>query len=162
LGSCLPVHCWLRKHEDVEVVVLVADAVWDRDERRVIADQRRYGQLLNCTAGGDGVSNPTAATRAKMRAAKLGKPLSLEHCARLSASKRGQKKPPHREETKARIANALRGSKSHTAKLTESKVREIKRLLATGRVADVSRQTGVSYGRVYAIANGWNWSHVHG
>lgn len=70
MGSQLPVHRWLRKHEgQAEILVLVADATWNRSEIEIIDDLRRSGaRLLNCTPGGDGVSGVKLSeeTKAKM------------------------------------------------------------------------------------------------
>lgn len=55
----------------------------------------------NMTDGGDGISNPSVETRAKMRDARVGKPLSAETRAKIGAasSKRGQT-----EETRAKLS----------------------------------------------------------
>ena len=60
-------------------------------------------------------------TRAKLRAANLGKTLSEEHRAKLSAAKRGKKRQPLSSETRAKIGAAHRGKKlsaEHRAKVS--------------------------------------------
>ena len=47
----------------------------------------------------------TEETKAKIRAAKLGKRLSPEHCAAISASQRGIKRGPMSEHNRVAVAN---------------------------------------------------------
>jgi hypothetical protein len=55
----------------------------------------------------------------------------------------------------------LRGENNNFARLTETSVREIKRRIAEGeRCAAIARAFGVSYGAIYEIIKGRNWSHV--
>jgi hypothetical protein len=99
--------------------------------------------LANRTAGGDGPSNPKEATRAKMRAAKQGRPLPLTQRERIGQSHRGRKQTP---EWIAKRAAAKRGipqteesrarmSASHRARVTEAD-REATRQAQRARWAD--------------------------
>jgi hypothetical protein len=92
-------------------------------EIMMIAQHRLSGaRLVNATNGGDGTLGvtPSLETRAKMRAAhlgrsfspetlakmsaaKLGKSLPAEHVARMSASRRGKRRLPFSAETIAKI-----------------------------------------------------------
>ena len=77
-------------------------------ERQRIALWRADGaDLTNKTDGGEGPSNPSPETRAKMRAAKLGKsqkPRSPEHSAKIAAALLGKKLSPEHA-AKARAAS---------------------------------------------------------
>ncbi len=67
----LPLMRWLRKHPDAHITVLEEH---DTEEVLKLAEVRLIAQLktrtefggLNCTAGGDGVINPSADVRAKI------------------------------------------------------------------------------------------------
>lgn len=53
------------------------------------------------------------------------------------------------------------GENSRTAKLTEEKVREIKRLIRAGmRYQDIAQQYDVGKSTIANIATGLRWSHV--
>ena len=55
----------------------------------------------------------------------------------------------------------LHGSRNPAAKLTESKVREIRRLVASGKTcAELGRQFGVSERTVCSVRLGRSWQHV--
>lgn len=73
-------------------------------ERSEIAKYGRIehgGTLCNMTDGGDGVSNPSADSRTKMRAARLGKPLSAETRAKIAIANSNR---VHTEETRAKLS----------------------------------------------------------
>lgn len=52
------------------------------------------------------------------------------------------------------------GSKSSMSKLTESDVAEIKRMLRTNRLSDISELFNVSVATISMIKNGYTWKHV--
>lgn len=80
------------------------------------------GPLLNHTDGGDGTSNPSPSTRAKMRAAKAGKKQTPEFIEKRTAPNRGKPKPEGfaekiRQQRIAKFADPVRGA-AHKAALT--------------------------------------------
>jgi hypothetical protein len=59
---------------------------WQEADRKWIKTFRESGaDLVNATDGGDGLCNPSVETRAKIGAARLGKPRSPEVRAKISA-----------------------------------------------------------------------------
>lgn len=78
-------------------------------ERRWVASLREHG-LLNATRGGPGMEgySPSAETRAKLRAALVGRRLSPETRAKMSASRTGVPVGPFSEEHRARLSAAQR------------------------------------------------------
>lgn len=125
-GASFPVHRWIRKRKSdgrgLEWIVI--EYLMDDDPRTLeeleigwIAHFRALGcRLTNCTAGGEGVLAPNAATVAKMSAWQKGRPLSVAHRARISAALKGR---PLSTETKAKMSATRRGRR-HTP---ESRVR---------------------------------------
>ena len=112
-----PCACWIRSLRarglDYGWTVLerCLDATRLPDaEQRWIRQLREAGaDLLNCTDGGEGSPGMNAETRAKLRAAHLGRkrpPRSPEWCERIAAAQRGKKRTPEQIE---RQAAALRG-----------------------------------------------------
>ncbi|MGR9056055.1 AP2 domain-containing protein [Rhizobium leguminosarum] len=98
----------IERNGDVPTVVRLYDRLSEEEafelEKAEIAKHGRIehgGTLCNMTDGGDGISNPSVETRAKMRAARIGRPLSAETRAKIGAasSKRGQT-----EETRAKLS----------------------------------------------------------
>ncbi|MEX3628092.1 MAG: hypothetical protein VB138_00140 [Burkholderia sp.] len=83
------------------------------DERQQIAQLRSEGiELANFTDGGEGGSNPSEASRAKMAAAKLGVEVPVERRLKISASLKGRQKTP---EHLAKIAASQIGRIPHVA-----------------------------------------------
>jgi hypothetical protein len=76
-------------------------------ERKLIAALRAKGyRLSNFNDGGEGSANPSPATRAKMAAAKLGRPMAPEIRAKIAATLRGKPKTP---EHVAKVSASLTG-----------------------------------------------------
>jgi predicted GIY-YIG superfamily endonuclease len=114
---------WIRsviaKGFEVQMVVLLEDAVWDEDEIRIIEEHKAAGaRLTNATDGGGGMKNATPETRAKMSAATRARPpISDETRANMSAAQRA--KAPVSDETRAKLSAAARNiSDEHRAKLS--------------------------------------------
>ncbi len=124
---------WLRKLMASEakplMVVIHAGSgdTWGSVESWWISWHRVRGhQLTNATEGGEGCPGHavTAEARAKIRAAREGKPLSAEHRAKVAAGNRGKKMSPeaiaksasfwrgrtHNANTKAKISAARSGT----------------------------------------------------
>ncbi len=76
--------------------------VWT-PERRARSSVARKGQPR---MGSPAAWRHSAETRAKLSAAKKGKPLTAEHRERIGASLLGRKRQPHSDETKAKISAA--------------------------------------------------------
>lgn len=53
------------------------------------------------------------------------------------------------------------GSKNPAARLNESDVRRIKKLLATTSPQEVASRFDVSVSAIKNIKNGYNWRHIH-
>lgn len=78
--------------------------------------------LCNLTDGGDGVYNPSEETRAKQRAAKLGRTLSEEHKQKIGASGKNRIVT---EETRNKIAAKLQGNTNGAGKRSLETCRNI-------------------------------------
>ena len=102
--------------------------LWGEAEARWISHYSTAGcRLTNATTGGEGAPGHKVSpeARAKMSAARKGRPLSAEHKAKIAAGNRGKKMSPeaiaktaafwrgrkHSPETKARISLARKGKK---------------------------------------------------
>lgn len=162
-GSNYPVHRWMRKHVDVELIVLVDDAVWDVDEIAQIEKLRLDGLvLLNCNAGGFGMRDPSPETRAKMSAAKIGRPASEETRQRMSAALKGRSRNnghlgmKRSEATKQK----MRGANNSAAKITLKTARRIKNMSKNTNSLRISRSLDLPYGLVYAVVSGRSWAHA--
>lgn len=73
--------------------------------------------LTNCTAGGEGILNPTAETRFKIGTANRGKKFSPEICEKFRQRQLGRK---HSEETKRKMAAAHTGRKMSPEAIAKS------------------------------------------
>lgn len=69
----------------------------------------RFGYNTSPTAGNCRGMSHTEETKARMSAAKKGKPLSEKTKARMSVVRKGKKMKPRSDETRARVAAARRG-----------------------------------------------------
>ena len=109
---------WLRARP-VNIIILERDPV-DLDEAEMcwIADMRVAGaRLLNMTDGGTAGWQHTPETRAKMNAARIGRPVTAETRAKLSAALMGRTLTV---ETRAKMSAAKMGctvTAGHRAKL---------------------------------------------
>lgn len=120
---------WIRSVLDAGATLIIKDFehyfYFDREElkrvgsgpeKKWIASGREQGyDLVNGTDGGEGVVGYTYTdeARAKMSAAKKGKPLSSEHCAKLSAALIGNQYAlgmRHTPETKAKMSEQRKGN----------------------------------------------------
>lgn len=162
----------------IQIAVLVANAIWDVDECRLIAEYRTNGsRLVNATTGGQGtygdehhrgrkgVKKPDG-FGAKLSAAKTGVPGKpwTEERRRLQSEMR--KNVPLKDGHAEKIANALRGkpkSEAHRQALSELKAgkrpnltadqetkRAINAALSSSR-ADVREKRSVSMKRTLAM-----------
>lgn len=125
---------------------------WQESERFWISRLRSQGaNLVNNTAGGDGVCGLPPETRAKMRLTWLGRKHKPESLLKLSAVRKGKrhspetrekrsislKAVPHTEEWNTKVSAAIR-------KLTAEQVETIKTRLAAGELnVHLSREYGV-------------------
>lgn len=167
---------WIRslarrgKRPVLEIIDEVPFEYWEQLEVAYIEFFREQGYILvNSHAGGTGGHNPTPETRAKMRAARLGKKLTPEQCAAISARQLGKKMSPEsclkigisksgekhpnfgkklKPETCAKISDAQKGEKNHFfgKKLTSETCAKIsaahlgkKKIINTSGFAGVSR-----------------------
>lgn len=137
---------WMRSvwSDGGEVVVRVLATVpasqWAHAEREAIARYRLLGaQLTNHTDGGEGMPNPCAETRQKLRVAFEGKPLSIEHRQKIGVGNTGKQCSNQQREairvalkgrrlsakTRAKMSVARRGRKhsaEHRAAIAASKI----------------------------------------
>ena len=131
-------------------------------ERTLIASLRQTGYLLaNFNDGGEGSTNPSSEIRAKMRAAKIGKTWSAEHCANISAALKGRKKSP---EHVAKVSAALKGRSPdpivHQKRIEATKGRKLssKHRAAISRSNQGRKHTAESVERMKAIQSAMSQS----
>jgi hypothetical protein len=167
--------CWIKGLKRLglapELVPLqfVSEASWEATEKWWIAHFRDHGaDLTNGTAGGDGMHDPPPEVRAKLSAARKGKPRPPGVMAKMRAARKRTPMKPHSEETKARMAEShkalpsehwdyLRGrtlTAEHRAKIATGctgKTRnqyppddELERMLKGHSLASVARSLGLN------------------
>lgn len=136
---------WMRSVWDdggvvtIESLAVVPIERWAHAEAEMIARYRSCGaRLTNATDGGEGMPNPNAETRERLRRAFVGRPLRPEHRAKIGAAHRGtpcsveQRASisatltgrPLSDETRAKMSNARKGRKhspEHSAKISAAK-----------------------------------------
>jgi hypothetical protein len=107
---------WLRSlvknglKPGLQIVAEVPALEWENWETTFIRWYRALGwKVVNTTDGGDGISNPTAAVRAKLRSAKIGKRLCQEHRDNIGAAQTGKKRSA---EARANIGAGKVGEKN--------------------------------------------------
>lgn len=76
--------------------------------------------LANRTDGGEGGANPAADTRAKMRAAKLGRKLTEEHKRKIGEASRAAQASPEAKQKRSMIVREVMGRPEVKAKLSAS------------------------------------------
>jgi hypothetical protein len=122
-GHQLPVYDWMRKHGDAVIPVVIGTcASWDDAvalEITTIAAFRTAGaDLLNCTSGGEGITNMSEESLEKLRQKATGRKHSEDAKRKMSAAKKGQ--VPHNkgkqasEETRRKLSEARKGVSNHT------------------------------------------------
>ena len=105
----------LRPASKAQIIVLATDLTEQESfdwERALIEILREVSKLENKTSGGQGCSNPSAETRAKMGAANKGIKRTEKCRAKIRAARAGQAVT---EEHRQAISNALTGRKLSAA-----------------------------------------------
>lgn len=157
-ASAFPVNVWMRKVVargfKVIMVTLEENAVSGDAEVWWVAALKAAGnKLVNATAGGPGIVNPSESTRQKIAALHRGKPKSTEHREKLRAfqtanpsrgfqggrhtaeakAKFTRKGSKHSAETKA-LMSAIRTGRKHS-EATKQKIWQVRRAKAAERIA---------------------------
>lgn len=133
-------------------------------ERELIAFHGREN-LCNHTDGGEGSSNPSDETRARMSETHKGRPHSEEHRQRISQSNTGKKHDPSIIE---RLRNIARNrSSEHLARISEANSRftpedviEIRRKAQYQSITSIAREYGVSHSIISDIVRKKTWKHL--
>lgn len=106
-----PLYKWMRKYDNKVIATVIESGItWEeacKKEIVLIAEYRLKGyNLLNLTDGGEGLFNPSSATRKKISLTHKGKVLSEETREKIAARNRGSK---HSEETKKKMSESHKG-----------------------------------------------------
>lgn len=122
-------------------------------------------RLTNGTLGGDGGAITDPEARARVRAAHVGKVISLETRAKTSASLKAHCSAPAARERLRSISNGQppvkTGEANHNAKLTEEIVREIRRLHMEGvSGVAIAALFEITPANVSLIVRNRAWRHV--
>lgn len=128
---------------DIVEVVSVAGNWWDCERFWIATLRHFHPDCVNVQHGGEGTPGliHSAESRARMSAARTGKPLgpfSEEHRANLSAAMKGRKAPPFSAETRAKLSAALKGRKF------SAEVRAKISAAATGRTLSADHRAKLS------------------
>jgi group I intron endonuclease len=126
LGCRRPFHTALRKYGIDNFKIEVIDKANDselaafKEIFHIALNESKVPYGYNVTDGGEGAIGRvfTEEHKARISAASLGKPKSLEHRATMSAQRRGVRRGPPSPETKAKIAATLAG-RPHSAERIE-------------------------------------------
>lgn len=112
---------WIRSllaqglRPELQILMEIPRDGWQEIEKRFIQVFRAVGMnLVNSTDGGDGGRNPSPETRAKMRLAKIGKTLSSEIRAKMSASQKNQSMKIRERRSAAMLGNKNRLGHKHS------------------------------------------------
>lgn len=179
---------WIRSLRDQGVTLSIRPIVCasnqeelDRLEIEWIKNARASGlDLMNTSDGGSGTiwgAKRSDITRARLSAWRIGKPLSAETRAKMSAAKRGSKMPPRTAEHRFRLGNGNRGRKidgawlekiratattrartGANAKLSAEKVEEIRNRLAAGETCmSIAKSFDVTRGLISHVKHRRAW-----
>lgn len=135
--SHTPVGKWIqsqiKKGFEIKIVTLVSAGVWDKTEQETIEVYRQKDILLNLTDGGCGHTGSSMSdeTKAKMRAASLGKPKSRDHAQNISRGKKGWSPSI---ETRQKMSEAFTGRQMSERNKKELSQRMLGNKFASGRV----------------------------
>jgi hypothetical protein len=155
--------------EQVIIDAVPADTDWQVVERSYIAAAREAGyRLTNGTAGGDGVVDLSDESRARIRAAWVGRKHTPEALAKMSAASRGRRHTQEWREAQSRLFQGRtfplvwrRKISASLNKLTDDQVRDIRRRLAAGeKQRDIAARFGIHQGSVSNIARGLTYKDV--
>lgn len=155
-------------------IQVILDAVplgddWKSVERAYIAGALKAGHpLTNGTDGGDGVSGLSEESRARIRAAWVGRKHRPETLEKLSAASRGRR---HTDEWRTLMRTKMLGRefdeghrrkiRESVQKLTDQQVREIRALLQQ-KISQyvIAERYGMHQGSISNIARGITYGHV--
>lgn len=133
-GSTFPVHRWLRKHDlACGLVILEADPEDIAEaERSWIAVCRAAGdRLLNCTDGGEGMTGYRYSEESRAKMSESGKrrpPISDKTRAKLRAARLGKKMSPESRDRLSQARTGMTFSDEHRANLAAAKIGNHNRL----------------------------------
>lgn len=150
LGNWLKSVLGMGKVPNMVVLCETSEDLGSQEEIRYITAARAIGiRLTNATDGGEGMLNPSPETRARMGLAhrgnkyNLGRKLSLEHRAKISAAGVGRKRSAESQE---RINAANRGRRrSAEARARMSAAHKGKKLSEKQRAALVGRKLSLEH-----------------
>lgn len=133
-GTKRPVYDWIRKHGE-DAVQVCAIATFDGDTIHLIDETEIFhiaqardiydAKNLNCTDGGDGMSNPSEETRAKMSGENhpmFGKNHTPEARARISAAQWGREMSVPVRSKISESMKRLEKTPEHLARISQSKI----------------------------------------
>lgn len=163
LNPKTPVHWWIRKHGFDSVIVDTLDTAENLDELRDleilwVAKLRGEGfPLLNMTDGGEGVLNPSEATREKYRLARSG-----EKNHRWGTTWNENQAAAMSEWNARRKGLGLAsGENNPRAKITESQVVQIREMYESGwSSSKIAEKFGISKPTAWQVATRKTWQHV--
>ncbi len=149
--------------------LVILDCVEGRDaneaEMEYINFFRERAKLTNGTDGGDGGAVIDPEARARIRAAHLGSKASEATKKQMSESAKRRCEDPKERARLAKISNGKPpvrvGEDNNKSKLTESDVREIRRLVDDGVARSrVATKYGITPQNLYYIIQHKTWKHV--
>lgn len=168
---------WIQelKSLGLKPIQVVIDAVpagtdWQSVERAYIRGARAItgDRLTNGTDGGDGVPGLSDESRARIRAAWVGRKHRPDSMIKIGEASRGRRHTSEYREYMSAIMQDREFSGEHrrkirdaTQKLTADQVQEIRRLIAEGVSQYViAERFGIHQGSVSNIARGRTYTHV--
>lgn len=139
-----PLYKWMRKYNnEILAKVVVSGISWEKaceTEICLIAEYKAAGcELLNVTAGGEGLFNPSAETRKKISIVHKGKKLTAETKKMLATHNRGKQ---HTQETKEKMSASHRGKTAWNKdkKISEPHRQNIIKSLIGRQVSEETRE----------------------